>query len=148
MTPAGQALVNAGLFSRTQLLQLDADSPVVATAPPGNVSLVWLRTFDVTLARPLKLGDHFVLEPSVSAFNILNFANFDGPGNRLSGALTGSAGSVNGTTVADRAASRIGPGFWGVFAGCIAAAPVRSEAHILEGPLSGQPPVPKGQRVK
>jgi hypothetical protein len=114
LTPAGQALVIASLLSRTQLLQLDADSPVVATAPPGNVSLGWLRTFDVTLARPLKIGDRFVLEPSVSAFNILNFANFDGPGNRLSGALTGSAGSVNGTTVADRAASRIGPGS-GVF---------------------------------
>ena len=29
------------------------------------------------------IGDRFVFEPSVSAFNVLNFANFDGPGNRL-----------------------------------------------------------------
>jgi hypothetical protein len=50
----------------------------------------------------------------VSAFNVLNFANFDGPGNRLSGALNGTPGSVNGTASADRAANRIGPGS-GVF---------------------------------
>jgi hypothetical protein len=45
----------------------------------------------------------------VSAFNVLNFANFDGPGNRLSGALNGTAGAVNGTTAVNRAANRIGP---------------------------------------
>ena len=114
LTPAGQALVNAGLLSRSQLLQLDANSPAIATAPPGNVSLGWLRTLDLTLARPFRIGDRFVLEPSVSAFNVLNFANFDGPGNRLSGALNGTPGSVNGTASADRAANRIGPGS-GVF---------------------------------
>ena len=50
---------------------------------PRTASLAWLRTFDLTLSRPLNIGDRFVLEPSVSAFNVLNFANFDGPGNRL-----------------------------------------------------------------
>ena len=114
LTPAGLALVNAGLLSRSQLLQLGADSPSVATAPAGNVSLGWMRTLDLTLARPFKVGDRFVLEPSVSAFNVLNFANFDGPGNRLSGALNGTLGSVNGTVASERATSRIGPGS-GVF---------------------------------
>jgi Carboxypeptidase regulatory-like domain len=114
LTPAGQALVNAGLLSRSQLLQLGADSPTVAAAPAGNVSLGWMRTLDLTLARPFKFGDRFVLEPSVSAFNVLNFANFDGPGNRLSGALNGTLGSVNGTVASERATSRIGPGS-GVF---------------------------------
>ena len=60
------------------------------------------------------MGDRFVLEPSVSAFNILNFANFDGPGNRLSGILNGTVGSINGTSATDRTANRIGPGS-GVF---------------------------------
>ena len=114
LTPAGQALVNASLLSRSQLLRLGADSPSIQAAPPGNVNLAWLRTFDVTLARPLKIGDRLVLEPSVSAFNVLNFANFDSPGNRLSGALNGTAGTANGTAAADRAANRIGPGS-GVF---------------------------------
>ena len=114
LTPAGQALVNAGLLSRTQLLQLGADAPSIAAAPAGNVSLGWMRTLDLTLARPFKFGDRFVLEPSVSAFNVLNFANFDGPGNRLSGVLNGTVGSVNGTVASERATSRIGPGS-GVF---------------------------------
>ncbi len=46
----------------------------------------------------------------MSAFNVLNFANFDGPGNRLSGVLNGTLGSVNGTATGERAANRIGPG--------------------------------------
>ena len=46
----------------------------------------------------------------MSAFNVLNFANFDGPGNRLSGVLNGTAGSVNGTSAEDRITNRIGPG--------------------------------------
>ena len=78
--------------------------------PPGNVSLAWMRTLDVTLARPFRMGDRFVLEPSVSAFNVLNFANFDGPGNRLSGVLNGTLGSVNGTSATERITNRIGPG--------------------------------------
>ena len=110
ITPAGSALVNAGLLSRSQLLQLGARSPTIASPPPGSVALAWLKTFDLTLARPLHIGDRFVLEPSVSAFNILNFANFDGPGNRLTGILNGTVGSVNGTSATDRTASRIGPG--------------------------------------
>ena len=114
LTPAGQALVNAGLLSNSQLLQLGANSPNIATAPPGNANLAWLKTFDVSLTRPFHIGDRFVVEPSISAFNILNFANFDGPGNRLSGVLNGTVGSVNGTSLTDRLANRIGPGS-GVF---------------------------------
>ncbi|MGH9501314.1 MAG: carboxypeptidase regulatory-like domain-containing protein [Terriglobales bacterium] len=114
LTPAGAALVNAGLLSRSQLLQLGADAPAIATAPAGSVGPTWLRTFDLSLARPFHFGDRFVVEPSVSAFNVLNFANFDGPGNRLSGALNGTVGSLNGTATADRASNRTGPGS-GVF---------------------------------
>jgi hypothetical protein len=110
LTPAGQALVNAGLLSRSQLLQLGAHSPTIAAPPPGSVGLAWMKTFDLTLARPFRMGDRFVVEPSVSAFNILNFANFDGPGNRLSGILNGTVGSVNGTSATDRITNRIGPG--------------------------------------
>ncbi len=114
LTPAGRALVTAGLLARSQLIQLGADAPPIAEAPADNPSLAWLRTFDLTLSRPLKIGDRFVLEPSVSAFNVLNFANFDGPGNRLLGVLNGTAGTLNGTTKTERATNRIGLGS-GVF---------------------------------
>jgi hypothetical protein len=110
VTPAGQALVSAGLLSRSQLLSLGANAPSIASPPAGSVGLAWLKTFDLTLARPFRMGDRFVVEPSVSAFNILNFANFDGPGNRLSGILNGTVGSVNGTSATDRITNRIGPG--------------------------------------
>ena len=110
VTPAGQALINAGLLSRTQLVQLRADGPTIAAPPPGSVGLAWMKTLDVTLARPFRMGDRFVVEPSVSAFNVLNFANFDGPGNKLSGILNGTIGSVNGTSATDRITNRIGPG--------------------------------------
>jgi Carboxypeptidase regulatory-like domain len=114
LTPAGQALVTAGLLSRSQLIKLGANTPSIASPPPGTVGPAWLKTFDLTLARPFRMGDRFVVEPSVSAFNILNFANFDGPGNRLSGILNGTAGAVNGTSASDRITDRIGPGS-GVF---------------------------------
>jgi hypothetical protein len=110
LTPAGAALVAAGLFSRSQLIQLGANAPAITPAPADNPSLAWLRTFDVTLSRPLKIGDRFVLEPGVSAFNVLNFANFDGPGNRLLGVLNGTVGTLNGTTKTERATNRIGLG--------------------------------------
>ena len=110
LTPAGVAVVNAGLLSRSQLQQLGGDLPSIANPLPGAVNLGWLRTFDVTLSRPFRMGDRFVVEPSISAFNVLNFANFDGPGNRLSGVLNGAAGSINGTSAEDRVANRVGPG--------------------------------------
>ena len=46
----------------------------------------------------------------MSAFNVLNFANFDGPGNRLLGALNGTVGTLNGTTKTERETNRIGLG--------------------------------------
>jgi len=110
LTPAGVALINAGLLSRSQLQQLGGDLPSIAGPPSGAVNLGWLRTFDVTLSRPFRMGDRFVVEPSVSAFNVLNFANFDGPGNRLSGSLNGTPGSINGTFAQDRITNRVGPG--------------------------------------
>jgi hypothetical protein len=110
LTPAGQALVTASLFSRAQLIKLGADSPALQTAPADNPNLAWLKTFDLTLSRPLKFGDRLVFEPSISAFNILNLGNFDASGNRLFGVLNGSVGTVNGTTATERVTNRIGPG--------------------------------------
>ncbi len=133
ITPAGQVLVNEGLFSAAQLQALGAVTPgrcnpdgtpvngneqsCVALAPPGNVGLGWLKGFDMTFAWPFKIRERFTIEPSVSAFNLFNFANFDGPTNKLVGILNGgtSSGFVNSTTVANRASNRIGVGS-GVFA--------------------------------
>jgi hypothetical protein len=145
LTPAGQLLVTDGLFTPQQLgvgNSLCVNNPngaatgsACAVAPlityinpstglptpgviPGEVGLSWLKTFDMSLSWIGKLNikeKELAFEPSVSVYNLFNFANFDIPGNVLSGILTGGAGSANGTTYATANALRIGVGT-GVFA--------------------------------
>jgi hypothetical protein len=115
ITPAGQALINAGLFTQAELVSAGAVMPTLAAPPSGNIGLGWLKTFDVTYAYPIKIKERIEIIPSVSAFNAFNFANFDGPTNKMSGILStdGAPGSPNGTP--DRSATRIGVGS-GIFA--------------------------------
>jgi hypothetical protein len=87
-TPAGQALVNAALFSSSQLSQLGAVMPVVNLAPAGQVNNTWLRDFDFSLNWVYKLKERVEIQPGVSFFNLMNFANFDPPKNTLSGVLS------------------------------------------------------------
>lgn len=103
LTPAGQALVNAGLFTTLQLQRLGAVSPTVARAPDGQVCLDSFITTDVRVSRPFKLrSERITVEPAFEWFNLFNVANYDLPGNKLSDVLTGAAGSLNGTTTANR----------------------------------------------
>ncbi len=115
LTPAGQALVNAGLFTKQQMINLGAITPTVASAPAGEVGLDAYKTIDVSISWSKKIGESFTIEPSVGIFNLFNLVNFDSPNNPLTGVLTGEVGSVNGTTSANRA-NRYGLGS-GVFAG-------------------------------
>jgi Carboxypeptidase regulatory-like domain len=143
LTPAGQVLVNDGLFTAAQLgvgNQLCVNNPAgvsagaaCAVAPlitytnsagavvpgviPGEVGLGWLKTFDMsfTWVGKFHVGEkELSVEPSASFYNLLNFANFDIPGNVLSGILTGGPGSLNGTTYSGADVARIGTGT-GVF---------------------------------
>lgn len=121
LTPAGQALVSAGLFTSGQLTSLGAVTPNIVDAPAGNAGMGWLKSVDFGLAWDLKVKERFTLQPSFTAFNIFNFANFDGPTGQLDGKLDGTPGSVNGTTgfastcgTTCRASDRTGPGS-GVF---------------------------------
>jgi hypothetical protein len=77
ITPAGQALIDAGLMTQAQLVALGATMDTYdPSAAQGIVGNGWLRILDMKFAWPIKAGEHFVIEPSVSAFNVLNFANF------------------------------------------------------------------------
>jgi hypothetical protein len=121
LTPAGQALVQAGLFTSSQLSVLGAVTPSIQPAPANEVGIDALKTVDVSLAWILhpdklmgRLPESLTIEPSVSAFNVFNFANFDPPTQLLRGTLNGSVGSANGTPPALRT-NRIGLGT-GVFA--------------------------------
>ncbi|HUO34902.1 MAG TPA: carboxypeptidase regulatory-like domain-containing protein [Candidatus Acidoferrum sp.] len=134
LTPAGQLLVSEGLFTAQQLgagnglcvnnptgaatSSACAVAPALALPPQGEVGLTWLKTFDLSLSwvGSVNVKDKPVsFEPSVSFYNLFNFANFNIPGNVLSGILTGNPGSVNGTNYASSNVVRVGVGT-GVFA--------------------------------
>jgi carboxypeptidase family protein len=125
-TPAGQVLISNGLFSLAQLQALGGVLPALAAPPDGQVSPGWLKTIDLKFSYPRKLGETFTLEPSVSVFNAFNNANFDLPGNTLSGVLNlatspctpatpdNCTGSVNSSTAKQHNSNRVLPGS-GVF---------------------------------
>jgi len=98
LTPAGQALVSAGLFSSSQLTSLGAVTRTISappTIPAGNGNL---RTFDFSLGRPTHIGhkdEALTIEPKLSIFNLFNFANYGSIGGNL--ANFQQSGTVNGT---------------------------------------------------
>ena len=119
VTPAGQALINAGLFTEAQLIALGATPQSIDTSNPSQVPLGWLRAFDLEVSYHHSFfNERVTLTPSVSIFNLFNFVNFDSPADILSGALTGVPGSIYGTppnSEANPRPDRVGLGT-GVFA--------------------------------
>jgi Carboxypeptidase regulatory-like domain len=87
-TPAGQVLINSGLFSLSQLQALGAVMPIVSPAPIGEAGNGWLRSMDLNLAWIYKVKERVELQPGVSFFNVTNFANFDAPKNTIGGVLS------------------------------------------------------------
>jgi len=107
-TPAGQALVNANLFTPGQMQQLGAVVPGIPMAPQGEVGIDNFIADDLRLSWPIHVPryERVSLIPSVDIFNVVNKANFDPPNglntSTLRGALSGTQGSLNGTTYAER----------------------------------------------
>ena len=93
LTPAGQDLLNSLLFRGDQLVALRAYAPLVQGLPGHAAEATWLKTVDLRLSWPFRVGERVKLEPNVSLFNVFNFANFGGAGNQLSGVLNGAPGS-------------------------------------------------------
>jgi hypothetical protein len=114
-TPAGQTLINAGLFTQAQLFALGGVQQPVPLAPTNEASMGWMKDLDVSFSWVYKVKERLEIEPKVSFFNVFNMANFDGPGNPLSGVLNGAVGSVNGTGGQQPDSNRLGLGS-GVFA--------------------------------
>jgi hypothetical protein len=118
-TPAGQALINAGLFTLGQLNALGGVMQPISPAPSNQANMGWLKDFDLTLSWAHKFAERVELRPGVSFFNLFNFANFNGPNNTLSGFLNPqsvlpSPGAVNTTPGRQPNGNRLGLGS-GVF---------------------------------
>ena len=107
LTPAGQALVSAGLFSQAQLAALGAVKPTIAPmASPTALNNPMFRTFDTSFSYPIRLG-HYLhalgesvsLEPTVSMYNVFNMANYNNPSGVListkTAAGTGGVAAAN-----------------------------------------------------
>jgi hypothetical protein len=113
LTPAGQALVTAGLFTQAQLVSLGAVVPTVQPPPAGNAGNGYYKDVDTILSWPFKVRERLTVSPSVSFFNTFNFVNFGA----LTG-LSGGDGAINGTVSGTNSGTntvRIGRGS-GVFA--------------------------------
>lgn len=113
LTPAGQALVGAGLFTHAELVSLGAVIPTVQAAPANNAGNGYYKNIDAVLSWPFKFRERLTILPSVSFFNLFNFVNYG----YLSG-LNGGDGSINGTVAGANTGTntiRIGRGT-GVFA--------------------------------
>jgi hypothetical protein len=113
LTPAGQALVSAGLFTAAQLQALGGVVQPIQPAPRDQVGIDNFVANDIRLSYSLHLskfwhalGESTVLQPTLDLYNVANKANFDPPPgfvtSPLRGVLDGSVGSANGTTASQR----------------------------------------------
>ena len=106
LTPAGQALVDAKLFTQAQLFALGATPQPIADPPPGEVGLDSFFTFDARIGwniHPVKKWERLQFSPQVNIYNLFNRQNYDSPSLPLSGILNGAPGFLNGTTAHNQA---------------------------------------------
>ncbi len=76
LTPAGQRLVSAGLFTEAQLRAIGAVTPVIPLVPENSPNpFENLFNADYRLTRPIRIfKETWILEPSFSVFNVFNNA--------------------------------------------------------------------------
>jgi len=91
--PAGQALIQADLFTPAQLTSLSAVLTSIQPAPTNQVSNDSLINTDVRVSKVFRIMERLTIEPMVEVFNLFNIANYD----PLSSSLSGNVGDPNGT---------------------------------------------------
>jgi hypothetical protein len=75
LTPAGNMLVNNNVMTSADMTALGWVMPQLPNVAPGAVDFGWLKGFDFKAAWPIKVTERVRVEPSVSIFNLFNFAN-------------------------------------------------------------------------
>ena len=117
-TPAGNLLIANNLMTAADLAGLGGvgnGGIPLPLAPADQVNYAWLKAFDTTVAWSHTFFEKVTIKPSVGFYNLFNFANFDLPTSMMSGLLSGSTGSINGTNYAGHLVNRVGTGT-GVYA--------------------------------
>jgi hypothetical protein len=88
LTPAGAAVVNAGILTSAQMTALGAVQQPIATPPDKPYTTPGFRSIDLSLNYPYKLkfiSEKARLEPVIAFYNVGNLANFS-PYNSNTGA--------------------------------------------------------------
>jgi hypothetical protein len=107
-TPAGNALIAAGILSQSQLIALGGVQQTIAAAPAKPLNNAALRTFDLNASYPIRLArfrEGLSLVPGVAMYNVFNMSNFNpitsivgsATGTLLNTADAGQPGYFNGT---------------------------------------------------
>jgi len=123
ITPAGQALLACGIacggggFTQANLIALGATPPALSPTADNNVSYGWLKATDLEVSWVGHfMHERLTVQPSIGFYNVFNFANFDSPGNALSGLLqiagngAAPANSISGASAGTVRSDRIGVG--------------------------------------
>jgi hypothetical protein len=99
-TPAGQALITAGLMSEAELVQLGGVQQAISPQPQNHpMSNPAFRSFDFNASYPIKLGrfrEGLSITPGIALYNIFNMSNHNlQNGTLLNAADAGPLGYVN-----------------------------------------------------
>ena len=98
-TPAGQALISAGLLTLGQLQALNGVQQQIATAPTTPLQNPAFRAFDANVSYPIRLSrvrEGLSIVPGVAMYNVANLSNFGRLNGQLANTVTanGSVGTV------------------------------------------------------
>jgi hypothetical protein len=102
LTPAGQALVAAGLMTPQQLIALGGTVQPIANLPQQNaIANPTFRNVDASFAYPIslaKLREGMSLEPVIAFYNVFNMANYSQKASGVLENTTSAGGNVNTDT--------------------------------------------------
>lgn len=110
ITPAGRALVNAGLFTEAQLVALKGVVAPIALVPAGNPN-PWHNVFttDLRITRPVKIKEHYKISPFADIINLFNhapMASYTGLGATFGALNFNYAGAAAGQQAPDLSSNR------------------------------------------
>ena len=121
LTPAGQQVVNSGLFTQAQFTAIGGAIQPVANLPQATgLNNPAFRSMDLSASYPVRLAfirEGMSLEPSITFYNVGNFSNFASYTTTLTN-VNSAGGSINNGSSSITGTNNFGtPGSWAHTAG-------------------------------